>query len=291
MSEHDNDSQAIVEYEKTPHQIAEEKIRAIKAKAREDIAEVRRQLLAETVESVVDADKKAYMKEMRRKNREARRAEYQNRKTRYTAGEEIVHSISHGIGLGLAIAATVLLVVHAAQNAAADVKPYMITSYSIFGGSLILAYLISTLYHALTPIGVKKIFDKLNHAFIYFLIGGTYTPFCLGALHNGWGWSLFGIIWLFSISGIVFYSIFGSKMRFIAAFTYFVLGWLVVCFFKPIHAVVPTISMVFLILGGVVYTIGAWFYTLKSVKWMHSVWHLLVIGGSVLHFFAVWFLI
>lgn len=291
MSDQDNDSQAIVEYEKTPHQIAEEKIRAIKEKAREDIAEVRKQLLADTIDSVVDADKKAYMKEMRRKNREARRAEYQNRKTRYTIGEEIVHSISHGIGLGLAIAATVLLIIHAVQNATAEVKPYMISSYAIFGGSLILAYLISTLYHALTPIGVKKVFNKLNHAYIYFLIGGTYTPFCLGALHNGWGWSLFGVIWLLSILGIVFYSIFGSRMRFIAVFTYFILGWLVVCFFKPIHEVVPTISITFLVLGGVVYTIGAYFYTLKSVKWMHSVWHVLAIGGSVLHFFAVWFLI
>ncbi|MBQ0167623.1 MAG: hemolysin III family protein [Treponema sp.] len=291
MTAQDNDSQAIVEYEKTPHQIAEEKIRAIKAKAREDIAEVRKQLLAETIDSVVDADKKAYKKEMRRRNREAKRAEYLNRKTRYTVGEEIFHSISHGIGMGLAIAATVLLICHAAAECTPELKPYMISSYAIFGASLILVYLVSTLYHALTPIGVKKVFNILDHAFIYVLIAGTYTPFCLGALHNGWGWSLFGVIWLLSIVGIVFYSIFGSKMRFIAAFTYFILGWLVTCFFKPIREVVPDISILFLILGGVLYTIGAYFYTLKSVKWMHSVWHVLVIGGSVLHFFAVWFLI
>lgn len=291
MTAQDNDSQAIVEYEKTPHQIAEEKIRAIKAKAREDIEEVRKQLLAETIDSVVDADKKAYKKEMRRRNREAKRAEYLNRKTRYTVGEEIFHSISHGIGMGLAIAATVLLICHAAKNAPADIRGTMITSYSIFGASLILVYLVSTLYHALTPVGVKKVFNILDHAFIYVLIGGTYTPICLVGLRGAWGWSLFGVIWLLSITGIVFYSIFGSKMRFIAAFTYFILGWLVTCFWSPIREDVPSISLLFLILGGVLYTIGAYFYTLKSVKWMHSVWHVLVIGGSVLHFFAVWYLI
>lgn len=208
---------------------------------------------------------------------------------RYTIGEEIFNSISHGIGAGLSIAALVLLIVRAAVYAPQNEKAFYITGFALFGTMLIILYLMSTLYHALTPYHVKKIFGIFDHSSIYLLISGTYTPFCLGVLRQHGGWLLFGIIWGLTIAGIVSYAIFGSKMRLLSAITYVIMGWLICFYWKQLKATVPPESIVFLLAGGIVYTIGIIFYALKKIKWTHCIWHLFVVAGSILHFFSVFY--
>lgn len=208
---------------------------------------------------------------------------------RYTIGEEIFNSISHGIGAGLSIAALVLLIIRAAVYAPQNEKAFYITGFALFGTMLIILYLMSTLYHALTPYHVKKIFGIFDHSSIYLLISGTYTPFCLGVLRQHGGWLLFGIIWGLTIAGIVSYAIFGSKMRLLSAITYVIMGWLICFYWKQLKATVPPESIVFLLAGGIVYTIGIIFYALKKIKWTHCIWHLFVVAGSILHFFSVFY--
>ena len=147
----------------------------------------------------------------------------------------------------------------------------------------------STLYHALTPARAKNVFSVFDHASIYVLIAGTYTPFCLASLNGVLGWTLFGIIWALAITGVTLYSVFASKLRAASVITYILMGWLVVFAFKPMYRVLPPVSIVFLISGGLAYTAGTVFYAMKNRKWMHSVWHLFVMAGSVLHFFSVYF--
>lgn len=201
----------------------------------------------------------------------------------YSLGEEIANSITHGIGAGLSIAGLVVLVVSAARLG----DPWRVVSFSIYGASLILLYLISTLYHALHHPGAKRVFKILDHASIYFLIAGTYTPFTLVSIRGAWGWTLFGIIWGLAITGIVFKAIFINRMKKLSVAIYILMGWLVLIAIKPMMANVPIEGMIWLAVGGVLYTLGVIFYRLKSIKYMHTVWHLFVIGGSICHFFAI----
>ena len=208
---------------------------------------------------------------------------------RYSIGEEIFNSVTHGIGAGLAVAATVLLIVRAVLYAPADGRGFYVTSFAIFGASLVVLYLMSTLYHALTPYGAKKVFAIFDHSSIYLLIAGTYTPFCLTALRGTVGWVLFGVIWGLAVTGMTFYAIFGSRMRLLSAITYILMGWLVVFAIKPMVQALNPLSLKLVIAGGVAYTAGCAFYAMKKIKWMHCMWHIFVILGSVLHFFAVYF--
>lgn len=281
----------LVDYARTPDQQASVDIAAIKKQAKADIAAVKQNLKEQKLRDKGKPVTKEEKLARRMQNREAKRAEYLNRKKRYTVGEEIFNSITHGVGVGLSIAATVLMIVKAVTSSVPEIKPYYVTSSAVFGTTMILVYLMSTLYHALTPIGAKKVFAILDHTSIYLMIAGTYTPFCLVALHNSFGWVLFGLIWALAVLGVTFYAIFGSRMRLISSFTYLLMGWIVICAIKPISQAITTTSLVMLIVGGGVYTIGAIFYSLKTVKWMHSIWHLFVIAGSILHFFSVFFLI
>jgi hemolysin III len=210
---------------------------------------------------------------------------------RYTIGEEIANSITHGVGTGLSIAALVLLVTRAAVYAPAGSKAFYIVGFTVFGATLIVLYLMSTLYHALTPSNVKKVFAVFDHSSIYLLIAGTYTAFCLSALRGTLGWTLFGVVWGIAIVGITCYAIFGSKMRFLSLFTYIPMGWIVVFAAKPIFSALPRISALFMILGGLAYTLGTIFYALKKVKWTHSIWHVFVLAGSICHFFSVMYLV
>ncbi|MBR4824518.1 MAG: hemolysin III family protein [Spirochaetaceae bacterium] len=254
-------------------------IKNIKKNAKEQIKAVKRQTL-ETLAS----KETAYAKKL--EIQKQREAEAQIPK-RYTIGEEIFNSVSHGIGAGLSIAALVLLIVRAAVFAPQNEKGFFITGFALFGTMLIVLYLMSTLYHALTPYHVKKIFGVFDHSSIYLLISGTYTPFCLGVLRQHNGWWLFGIIWGLTIVGISLYAIFGSKMRLLSAITYVIMGWLVCIYWKPLTANVPAQTVHFLLAGGIVYTVGVIFYALKKIKWTHCVWHLFVLAGSILHFFSV----
>ncbi|MCR4938676.1 MAG: hemolysin III family protein [Treponemataceae bacterium] len=214
---------------------------------------------------------------------------YINRKNRYSTGEEIFNAIIHGIGTGLSIAATVLMIVRAVFVSSPELKAYFVTGVSLFGAALIFTYLFSTLYHAFTPIGAKKIFAILDHSAIYVLIAGTYTPLCLGSLHNTLGWVLFGVIWGLALMGVISYSVLGSKMRIASTITYLLMGWMIIFAIKPVKAALPTVSLVMLIVGGVVYTLGLFFYIRKDTKWMHPIWHIFSLAGSILHFFAIYF--
>ena len=209
-------------------------------------------------------------------------------KGRYTVGEEIANAVSHGIGMLLSIAALVLLIIRAAFYAPNEAKAAYIVGFTIFGSSAILLYLFSTLYHAL-PLGAKKVFGIFDHCSIYILISGTYTAYCLTALRGAIGWTIFGTIWGLAVLGIIFYAVFGSRVRILSVITYISMGWLILFAIKPLKEHLSLISFRFLLIGGIVYTAGCIFYAAKKVKWMHSIWHFFVIGGTVMHFFSLFF--
>jgi len=209
----------------------------------------------------------------------------------YTSGEEIANSVTHGIGACLSVAALVLLIIRAANNAPANQTASYVVGFTLFGVSLILLYLISTLYHALVPRKAKKIFAILDHSAIYVLIAGTYTSYCLSVLYGAVGWTLFGIIWFLAVLGTVSYAIYGARLRWFSLGLYLLMGWLALCVAGRLHAIIPAISWNMLLLGGICYTIGCIFFVLKKIRWMHSIWHLFVLAGSILHFFSVYFLV
>ncbi|MBO5136982.1 MAG: hemolysin III family protein [Spirochaetaceae bacterium] len=271
-----------------------QKIKKIKTQAKQDIRSIKekRNLEIKALKAqAYSAAKpvKAELKQQKAAAKAVRRAEEASIPKRYSIGEEIFNSVTHGIGAGLAVAAIVLLAVRASVYAPVGEKGFYVTSFVIFGASMFILYLMSTLYHALTPYGAKKVFAIFDHSSIYLLIAGTYTPYCLTTLRGPIGWVLFGIIWGLAVAGMTFYAIFGSKMRILSAITYILMGWLVVFAFKPMAEALPKLSLILLIIGGVVYTIGCIFYALKKIKWMHCIWHIFVIFGSILHFFSVYF--
>ena len=207
---------------------------------------------------------------------------------RYTTGEEILNAITHGIGVLLSIAALVLLIVRAVMYAPDEYKAQCIIGFAIFGASLIILYLFSTLYHAL-PLGTKQLFGIFDHCSIYILIAGTYTAYCLTALRGAVGWLIFGIIWGLAVVGIVLYAVFGSRVRVLSVITYIPMGWLIIFAAKPLKEQLSLLSFRYLVVGGFVYTVGCVFYAMKKVKWMHGIWHLFVLGGSIMHFFSIYY--
>jgi hemolysin III len=206
---------------------------------------------------------------------------------RYSTGEEIGNAVTHGISAMLSIAALVLLIMRASTVAPEDGRAFYMAGFAVFGATMILLFLMSTIYHALTHYGAKKLFAVFDHVSIYLLIAGTYTAVCLSALRGRLGWILFGIIWALAAAGITLYSIFGSRMRRISLFTYIPMGWLIVFAGKSALAAIPSESMKLLLLGGVFYTVGSVFYALKKIKWTHCVWHLFVLAGVGAHFFSM----
>lgn len=203
-------------------------------------------------------------------------------KTNYSLSEELINSISHGIGALLGIAALVLSVVF--SN-----KPISIVSSSIYGCFLIILYTTSCLYHSFSPIlGVKKVFRVLDHDSIYLLIFGTYMPYLLVALGGIKGWVLWGILLILTIIGIVLNSVNLEKFKNISLISYILMGWIVIFSFKDIYTAIGYKGTLFLLLGGILYTIGAVFYSIgKKVKYMHCLFHLLVLAGSIFHFFSI----
>jgi hemolysin III len=199
-------------------------------------------------------------------------------------GEEIANSVTHGVGLLLSVAALAFLVVVAAATG----DPWRVTAASVYGATLVLLYATSTLYHALPGARVKAVFQRLDHAAIYLLIAGTYTPFVLGPLRGGWGWSLFGVVWALAVLGIVLKSVFGIRLAVLSTAVYLAMGWLVVIAAGPLAAHVPAGGVRWLAAGGVFYTLGVVFFAWDSrVRYSHAVWHLFVLAGSAAHFLAV----
>lgn len=201
----------------------------------------------------------------------------------YSLKEEIANSVTHGIGAGLSVAGLTLLVVLAAIYG--DV--WRVVSFSIYGSSLVVLYLASTLYHSFQNPRIKRVLRILDHASIYLLIAGSYTPFLLVSMRGVWGWTMFGVVWGLALIGVVFKVFFIGQYEVLATAAYVLMGWLCVIAFKEMLVKVPPGGITFLIIGGVVYTAGVIFYAWEKLPYNHAIWHLFVMGGSICHFFAV----
>ncbi|MBU0740815.1 hemolysin III family protein [bacterium] len=205
-------------------------------------------------------------------------------KRSFTVGEEIAHSVTHGLGAALSVVGLVLLVVRAVASG----DPWRMVSFAIYGATLVLLYTASTLYHALTPRRAKSVFQVLDHAFIYVLIAGTNTPFLLVSLRGPWGWSLFGVVWGLTVVGVLFKVRFAGKFRLLSTLLYIGLGWVCIIAIKPMLANVPSAGLAWLLAGGVAYTGGTVFYLWRGMRYHHAVWHLFVLTGSICHFVAIY---
>ncbi len=202
-----------------------------------------------------------------------------------TTGEEIANSVTHGLGLAAALVSIPFLLQHAAR--VGDVS--FIVGASIFAATIIVLYLASTLYHAFPHGTAKKVFRAIEHSAIFLLIAGTYTPFTLGVLNGGWGWSIFGIIWGLTLLGIALKIIFKGAHGFIYVALYLLMGWTIVVAIKPMLELVPTEGLLWILAGGLAYTIGVLFYVFDArLKYGHTIWHLFVIAGTTCHYFAVY---
>ncbi len=204
-----------------------------------------------------------------------------------TREEEIINAILHGIGLGLAIAALVVLAVLASLHGTIWHK----IGYAVYGSTLVILYLSSTLYHSFPPGRWKDILRVFDHSAIFLLIAGTYTPFTLIVLQSTLGWTIFGVVWgiaLLGITGKVFWL---QKFEIPSIIMYVIMGWLVVVAIRPLIEALDTISLFLLVAGGLFYTVGLLFYALKKLKYNHAIWHLFVLAGSISHFFTVLFLL
>lgn len=202
---------------------------------------------------------------------------------KYTLGEELFNAITHGIGALLSVAGCVVLLVrcHQLGDGVAAV------SSAIYGATLIILYTMSTLYHALANERAKAVFRVFDHVTIYLLIAGTYTPYTLACLGGALGWTLFGIVWAAAIVGIVFSSISLRRFQKLSMICYIAMGWVILIAIKPLWQVIGTLPMVFLVIGGVLYTGGVLFYQMKESRYMHSIWHLFVIAGSIFQYFSI----
>lgn len=203
----------------------------------------------------------------------------------YSVGEEIAHAITHGIGIPLSIAALAILVAFSALYGDA----WHVTSTAIYGVTLILLYTSSTLYHGIPNIRAKLILQQLDHAAIFLLIAGTYTPFTLVSLRGPWGWTLFGLVWGIAILGVTVELLGNSKLRRWSLALYLGMGWLVVIAIKPMLANVESGGLLLLLGGGLCYSLGAVFYAWERLSYNHAIWHIFVLAGSILHFFSVLF--
>lgn len=200
-----------------------------------------------------------------------------------TLGEEIANAVSHGIGALLAIAGTVVLIVTAAMNSNA----MGVVSVSLYGASLILLYTFSTLYHSLTNKSAKKIFQIFDHCTIFILILGSYIPVCLSMIGGKEGWILFGINAFCTVLGVTFNSINVKKWHKVSVVLYVVMGWSILFSLKSLLNVVTIPEFMFELIGGIFYTLGIIFYKNKKTKYMHFIWHIFVIFGSVFQYFFV----
>ena len=197
--------------------------------------------------------------------------------------EEVWHAITHGVGFFLSIAALTLLVAFASINGNA----LTITSVAIYGAALIVMYGSSTLYHAITHDGVKRLFQKFDHSAIYILIAGTYTPVLLLSVGGYAGWTLFGVEWGIALVGILLKFLYPGRFELLSLAAYVVMGWLIVVVFETFRNQIDPSGFWLLVAGGIAYTSGIIFYIKDTVRYFHAVWHIFVMAGSILHFFAV----
>ncbi|WP_368503792.1 hemolysin III family protein [Alkalihalophilus sp. As8PL] len=201
----------------------------------------------------------------------------------FSKSEEIANAVTHGIGVLLSIAALVLLIVFSSLHGTV----WHVISFTIYGVTMLLLYLSSTMLHALPPGKAKNVFEIMDHASIYLFIAGTYTPILFIVVQGALGWTLFGIVWGLATFGIVFKAYFVKRFLFLSTLFYILMGWLALFAIKPIIENLGSTGLIFLIGGGLCYTLGTIFYVWRGFRYHHAVWHLFVLAGSVLHFFLV----
>lgn len=211
-------------------------------------------------------------------------------KRQATAAEELANTLTHGVGLVLSVVGMPFLVLAAMHRS----EYAMVVGSSVFGATLIALYAASTCYHAVPnapeKAALKRKLRTVDHAAIYLLIAGTYTPFTLGVLRGAWGWTLFGIVWTLAALGVLFKVVFGGgTFSKLSTLVYVAMGWVIVIAIKPLMQSMEHAGLMLLIAGGLCYTGGVVFYIDKRRAWTHPVWHLFVMGGSVCHYFAVLF--
>ncbi len=205
-------------------------------------------------------------------------------KRHQSLGEEIANSVSHGVGLLVALFGISFLLRQAARTG----DRVFVAANSIFAATVVLLYLISTLYHALPQGKAKHVFRIIEHIAIFFLIAGTYTPFTLGVLRGPWGWTLFGLIWALALAGVALKLVRGVRHPIISTTLYLLMGWVVLIAVHPLWLRMPSMGFVWILLGGLAYSAGVVFYAIDyRMRYSHFIWHLFVLAGTVLHYFAV----
>jgi hemolysin III len=198
--------------------------------------------------------------------------------------EEVANAVTHGVGLVLSLIGMPILILAALDRG----ERATVIGASVFGATLIALYAASTLYHAIPHPSLKQKLRVVDHAAIYLLIAGTYTPFTLGVLRGTWGWTLFGIVWTLAALGVLFKVVFGSgAMAKVSTAIYVAMGWVIIIAIKPLMASMEHAGLMLLVAGGLCYTGGVIFYVDRRRAWTHPVWHLFVMGGSICHYFAV----
>lgn len=201
----------------------------------------------------------------------------------FTRGEEIANAITHGVGAVLSIVGLTLLIVLSSLEG----TPWHVISFTIYGVTMLLLYVSSTLVHSFPEGKVKDLFEIFDHSSIYLFIAGTYTPFLFIAVKGTTGWTLFGIVWGIALAGIVFKAFFVKKFLFISTILYVFMGWMIVFAWDSLTQNIAHQGIVLLVVGGVLYTIGAVFYVWRGFRFHHMIWHMFVLGGTVLHFLAI----
>lgn len=198
-------------------------------------------------------------------------------------GDEIANSITHGVGAILSAIGLVYLMIQAGAHGTG----WHIFSCALYGSTLLLLYIFSTLYHALPEPKSKYVFRIFDHSSIYLLIAGTYTPFMLVNLRGPWGWSIFAVIWTLAVAGVVFKSIAIGRFAVLSATIYVLMGWLVLIAIRPLLHAIPWDGFLWLAAGGLCYTAGVAFFATDRVRYFHMIWHLFVMAGSACHYVAV----
>ena len=199
--------------------------------------------------------------------------------------EELANGITHGIGLALSVVGLVVLVVLAVTRG----NVWHIAGCTTYGVTLVLLYAASTMYHTFHTPRMKRILKILDHAAIYLLIAGTYTPFTLVNLRGFWGWTLFSLVWGLSVFGILWKLFHVERFQIVSTLVYLAMGWVVLIAIKPVMSAVPLSGIVWLVAGGLFYTVGVLFFAMNRLRYNHAIWHVFVMAGSICHYFAVMF--
>ena len=202
---------------------------------------------------------------------------------RLSFAEEFANSVTHGLGLVLSIAGLSVLVTLAALRGTA----WHVVSCAVYGSTLVILYAASTMYHSIPSPRAKRILRIIDHAAIYLLIAGTYTPFTLVNLRGWLGWTLFGLVWGLALAGVIFKVFHVGRFPIVSTIIYLSMGWLVVIAWKPVVAALPGSGLAWILAGGIAYTAGVFFFAMDRIRYNHAIWHLFVLVGSTCHYFAV----